>query len=76
MRVDTKWVAVLVPVHILGRDLRYGPILQVPVQAVDRDARGRVGCKVRKKRFVEGREEVKEEGKGKGKEKVSVRGGG
>ena len=59
MRID----AVLVPVHILGRDLRLGPILLVPVHRLDRDARGRAGGKVRKKRFVEGREEVKEEWK-------------
>ena len=38
MQVDTLQVnAVLVPVHVLGRDLRFGPILRVPVQAEDRD---------------------------------------
>jgi len=64
MRVD----AVRVPVHVLGRDLRLGPILLVPVHRLDRDARGRVGGKVRKKRFVEGREEVKDEVKDEVKE--------
>ena len=29
---------VLVPVHVLGRDLRFGPILRVPVHRLDRDA--------------------------------------
>ena len=64
MQVDTLQVnAVRVPVHVLGRDFRLGPILLVPVHRLDRDARGRAGSKVRKKRFVEGREEVKEEWK-------------
>ena len=62
MRID----AVLVPVHVLGRDLRFGPILLVPVHRLDRDARGRAGGKVRKKRFVEGREKVKKKVKKEG----------
>ena len=38
MQVDTKWVTVRVPVHVLGRNLRYGPILLVPVHRLDQDA--------------------------------------
>ena len=39
MQVDMLQVnAVLVPVHVLGRDLRLGPILLVPVHRLDRDA--------------------------------------
>ena len=57
----------------MGRDLRYGPILLVPVHRLDRDARGRAGGKVRKKRFVEGREKVTEEVKKEWKEIVKER---
>jgi hypothetical protein len=70
VRIDTVRIdAVLVPVHVLGRDLRFGPILLVPVQMMDRDQRGRAGSKVRKKMFVEGREEVKKKVKEEWKER-------
>jgi len=45
-----------------------GPILLVPVHRLDRDQRGRIGSKVRKKMFIEDREKGKGKGKGKVKE--------
>jgi len=66
----------LVPVHVLGRDLRYGPILLVTVQMMDRDQRGRAGSIVRKKMIVEGREKGKGKVKRKGRRKEEGAGGG